>query len=343
MIWNTGGPVFHFHPKYLLSLYQSPEWLADWLEEELIHLLLGHQWQEVAFTNNRAFHLAADLEVRQYLTPSRGAVEFNGLLDRLYLPTPFTLAQAYDRIENQLRASGKNVELPGLQLMPFSRASHQWWSALSDHSSSADYDFWRSKLRASIPPVNVVPGTRFALLYNQVWNERAGTIPWPLLLRRFALTGKRDQSQSSLRRPSKRYGTFPGTRRRRQARLAIIIDTSGSISADLRAQFFRELQGLGRFVDQLDIVEADDQVRRTYPFSGQTPEISFGGGATNFDPALQWINSQVHLDGVVYLTDGDGPAPTTRCRFPLLWLITTKKEASSSDTHLPGLVVQMNA
>ena len=158
-------------------------------------------------------------------------------------------------------------------------------------------------------------------------------IHWATVLRRFLQSGQRNLSQSSLRRPSKRYQTFPGTRRMRQVQLAVIIDTSGSIDQQLRTSLFRELQRLHHLAPAFDVVEADYQVRKTYPFKGQIPAVSHGGGATNFDPALRYINEQEHYDAVIYLTDGVGPTPTVKCRFPLLWLLT------DPEAELPGAVV----
>mgnify|MGYP002335594653 CR=1 FL=1 len=321
-----------------MAIQQHPDWYVDWLEEELVHLLLGHHWQAGEYEDSWAFHIAADLEARQYVSETHGSKEYQALLQRLHLPKPFTLAQAYQRIVNQHTASGNSQVLQGLEKSPASRRSHQLWESFSPEL----FGYWRQSLRNNLPQIKVLPGTRFGLLYNLVvQGNESTTIPWPVLLRRFALSGKRDQTQTSLRRPSKRYHTFPGNRRQRRAHLVVVLDTSGSISAGVRLRFFRELQQLVHLVHHLEIVEADNHVQRIYSFNGQIPEVSVGGGDTAFDPALSWANEQPHLDGVIYLTDGEGPAPTVQCRFPIMWLVTGKDTKNPAPVKLPGLVVHM--
>ena len=46
-----------------------------------------------------------------------------------------------------------------------------------------------------------------------------------------------------------------------------------------------------------------------------------GGGGTEFEPVFRWMLTQPKFDGCLYLTDGCGPAPNTRPRCKLLWLV----------------------
>lgn len=342
--WQAGRPLLRFHHRWFEALNQHPDWLADWLEEELIHLLLGHQYQRSNFKDKQVFDLAADVVVGQYLSNLDRHHERQELQQRLHLQEPFSLQQAYERIENLHVANRNNNNLSGVQRSTLSRLSHHLWLHSFQALSFELHQLWCLSLRNFLPQSSDITGSRFALLYNQLPGVNSTpTIPWPVLLRRFALSGKRDQSYSSLSRPSKRYHNFPGTRRQRRARLVVIIDTSGSVGKDIRLRFFQELQQLAPRVHQIQLVEADNQIQQTYLFTGQIPALSYGGGATNFDPALAWINQQTHLDGVIYLTDGEGPAPKTRCRFPLLWLITSDAVSAKMQAELPGVVLAIGS
>ena len=126
-------------------------------------------------------------------------------------------------------------------------------------------------------------------------------------------------------------------RRRRTTRLAVILDTSGSIQPAQRLQFFQELKNLQAYTHEILLIEADHQVRASYPFTGNIPPLSKGGGSTSFDPALVEVNTQGPFDGVIYLTDGEAPAPKIKCLSPLLWIIH-HPAPSSPPTHWPGQI-----
>ena len=340
--WETVRPILQYNPARLQALRPQKEWLADWLEEELIHLLLGHPQQRHQYGDDWAFHTAADLEAWQYHSMATRSDTWATFMQRLHLSAPFGLAAAYDRIQEQQQATGRQQLLPGLKYEPLSRTSHWDWPRSRTAADERAYRQWYESLRPLLDVARPMVGTGFARLYNQLQNEVTARMPWQVLLRRFMLSGHRAQSTSSVRRPSRRYGTFPGTRRVRRSRLVVIIDTSGSISAAVRQQFFGELQRMYHLVHELQIIEADQQVRNHYKFTGQMPAISFGGGGTDFDPALRWANQQEHLDGVIYLTDGEGPTPREECRFPLLWLLARPVTLAQDTLQLPGRIAYLD-
>lgn len=334
VVWEGGRPALHYNESLFPALQRHPDWLGDWLEETLIHLLLGHQEQEQEFNEKWAFHLACDLEAGQYHSRWEQH-DLRPLVHRLHLSSPFTLLHAYEAIL-QLAQASRNTPLPALVSMPVSRLSHRYWSLGGSGSRLGEIQLWRANLQNLLKYQAPLAGSHFMNLYNQLLSVgRPATLSWQVLLRRFALTGARAHWQASLRRPSKRYHTFPGHRRTRANRLAVIVDTSGSIAVALRQRFFAELQHLQPLVHAIDVIEADYEVRRTYPFGGQLPEWSAGGGATAFDPAIAYVNQQQHFDGVIYFTDGEGPAPQLRCRFPMVWLLAEPGQVLRASFELP--------
>lgn len=340
--WKNDLPLLQFNRDLLHALDQHPTWLAEWLEEELLHLILAHPVVRNEYTNEWAFHWAADLDAWQYRTPGTNDDIYESLCRRLHLPRPFTLQQAYEALLNLKLAGGQNQFLSAISTVPLSRANHYSWQQYFHADQGRAIIFWRKNLRRFISAERISTNSRFSMLYNLLQTgPTKPTIHWATLLRRFVQSGQRNLSQSSLRRPSKRYHNFPGTRRIRQTRLAVIIDTSGSIDQQLRTKLFQELQQLQGMVSAFDMIEADYQVRKTYTFTGEIPTISYGGGATNFDSALRYINQQPHFDGVIYLTDGAGPIPTVNCRFPLLWLLTDPESDLLFQSSLPGTTTVM--
>ena len=131
------------------------------------------------------------------------------------------------------------------------------------------------------------------------------------------------------RRESKRYegiaglGRVAGLMAKRYQRIAVIIDTSGSVGQAQLQMFFAEIRGIYRQGTQIVVVECDSDVRRSYLYKGCTPEIVYGDGGTSFEPALRWLREQrgERFDACIFFTDGEGGAPETSPPCPLLWVI----------------------
>jgi predicted metal-dependent peptidase len=148
-------------------------------------------------------------------------------------------------------------------------------------------------------------------------------LDWRRVLRLFSSSARRTHLQNTLKRPSARFGTIPGVRVRRRHRLLVAIDTSGSIGQDDYDEFFSELTHLYRTGSEIRVVECDVEIQREYDYRGETPRATRGGGGTAFDAPLRYANREYRPDAIIYLTDGFGPAPETRTRAPLLWLISS--------------------
>lgn len=315
-VWEN-QPVLLYQPLLLKFLEDKEAWFADWLCEELLHLLLQHPQQSMQYPIKWAFHLAADIEVRQYFPTCYQGHLYEELRARLHLHEFADLRTIYASILRLQSTLGATDILPKWQADPFSRKSHFYWPS---RSSSLVWQRWWPAQKSLLPALGETAAA-LQLRNHLTASSRQVALPWPVVLRRFISSAQRSQNRNSLRRPSRRFGTLPGMRRRRTTRLAVILDTSGSIQETQRLQFFRELQNLQQYTREIVVVEADYQVRSSFVFTGEIPPTSKGGGSTAFDPALEQVNAIGPFDGVIYLTDGEGPTPSTQCLYPLLWII----------------------
>jgi len=157
-----------------------------------------------------------------------------------------------------------------------------------------------------------------------VEQSRKSLVDWRRTLRLFAANGYRTRVAPTSKRMSKRFNTFPGIRIKREQRVAVVIDTSGSINADTLALFFSEIRGVWRTGAEVVVIECDAAVQQTYAYRGRLPESTKGGGGTAFDPAFEWLRDPRNgrFDACMYLTDGYGPAPEVQPRCPLMWVLT---------------------
>ncbi|WP_367390549.1 VWA-like domain-containing protein [Lewinella sp. LCG006] len=332
-------PVLYYQPRLLNVLKDQQEWLAAWLCEELLHLLLQHPQQAAKYPITWAFHLAADLEVRQYLPIPYCDDLFQALYTRLHLNEFADLTTIYTALL-RLQATQKATEiLPQWHATLYSQKSHFSWPSVE---TLLTWPSWWSTQDSLLAELGENPAALH--LQNRLTSTPSKvSLPWTTVLRRFISSAQRTQNRNSLRRPSRRFGTLPGMRRRRTTRLAVVLDTSGSIQPIQRIQFFREIQNLQKLTHEIHLIEADYQVRASYLFNGTIPTMSTGGGRTSFDPALEAINTLGPFDGVIYFTDGQASLPKIKCLSPLLWIICNTTPPSLSPnwpgqiTHYPTM------
>ena len=168
---------------------------------------------------------------------------------------------------------------------------------------------------------------------QSIEQNRKPKVNWRRTLRLFANSGYRTTIVSTNRRMSKRFNTFPGTRVKREKRVAVVIDTSGSISMDQLELFSAEVHGIWRSGADVHIIECDAIVQRNYPYKGKPLDNVQGGGGTSFDPAFEWLKNTRNglFDACIYLTDGMASTPTIRPKCPVMWVLT---DNLSSTEHL---------
>jgi predicted metal-dependent peptidase len=167
-------------------------------------------------------------------------------------------------------------------------------------------------------------GTMPAALMSQlelILAERQPKVDWKRMVRIFCASSGRTRIRHTIKRISKRYGTRPGIKVQRLQRLLVALDTSGSIDQNMLEDFFTEIHGAWKVGASVVIVECDADVQRSYDYRGRPPKGVKGGGGTEFEPVFKWMRKERPFDGVLYLTDGYGPAPASRPNCKVLWVI----------------------
>jgi predicted metal-dependent peptidase len=153
------------------------------------------------------------------------------------------------------------------------------------------------------------------------------SIPWRQVLRQFVGTAGRIGRQSTWQREHRRFEhDTPGTRKRRQLNLLVAIDVSESTDRQpLREAFALELLQIARGRDsRITVLYAHSNIRRveTFHSSQVAAEVVRGGGFTDLRPVFDHAKTMhPRPAAVIYLTDGEGPAPESM-EFPTLWVLT---------------------
>ena len=160
--------------------------------------------------------------------------------------------------------------------------------------------------------------------------ERITTkVDWRKVLRYFVKTSQRAEKRSTPRRLNKRFPkVHPGKRVRRQAKIAVSIDQSGSVDDAMLTAFFSELNKLAE-IAEFTVIPFDTQVAESKIYTwkkGQnkkTERVLTGG--TCFNAPTKYVNEK-GFDGHIILTDLMAPKPVaSKCQ--RMWM-TTKQYAA---------------
>ena len=155
--------------------------------------------------------------------------------------------------------------------------------------------------------------------------ERITTrVDWRKVLRYFIKTSQRSDRRSTPRRLNRRFPRIhPGKRVRRQAKIAISIDQSGSVDDQMLAAFFSELNELSELAE-FTVIPFDSEVGedKVYVWKrGQTrawERVMCGG--TCFNAPTKYVNEN-NFDGHIILTDLCAPKPiASACQ--RMWMTT---------------------
>lgn len=194
----------------------------------------------------------------------------------------------------------------------------QAWAARMRHASEADGEC--------------------SILRCLITDQRRYRTPWEHVLRTRLARALAPQCSLSWSRPARSYlanqkRSCPGRRLPWEpgisqstpvARLALIVDVSGSIDPDLLSRFTHEIEAIARRQQAgVVLIVGDDRVRKTVVFETGRATLRdldcTGGGGTDFSPLLAEA-ARHRPDIAVILTDLDGPAGP-RPSFPTVWAV----------------------
>ena len=164
---------------------------------------------------------------------------------------------------------------------------------------------------------------------KDILDRIASKIDWRKVLRYFIKTSQRSNKTRTVKRLNKRYPYIhAGSKVRRQAKIAISIDQSGSVDDGMLAAFFSELNKLADLAEftvvPFDTNVAEDKVYVWKRGERRKKERVLCGG-TCFNAPTKYVNARA-FDGHIVLTDLMAPKPiASKCQ--RMWM-TTKQYAS---------------
>lgn len=364
---RDGVVVLMINPGFFLEDTTQRRERVAVLKHELLHVVLRHVVRASAESRDpHVWNLATDLVVNQLVgawpLPS-DAVTLTTFAD-LELPTDATADRYYALLRKHASASEEHRRSRTertLQRKTRWHSDHDPWvvgrpdepeddaqtgsgavSSVHEAELADVLDAWVGSAAQKLSPAehDALPGVVRGMIERSL-GRQTSVLDWRRSLRVFVASSRRTRIDRTLRRPSRRFGTFPGIRVRRFARVAVVVDTSASIGEHELDQFFAEVHAIARQGAELMVLECDAEVQAVYGYRGRRPTLVHGGGGTLFDPALEYlVTSPGPWDACIYLTDGQAPGPTRQPPCPLLWVLSGTKP---HDHLRVGRVVRLEA
>lgn len=354
------------NPAFFLERLTPPERVAI-VKHEALHLALRHLFRPSNGVEDPLLcNLAADLVVNQLVAPwplPDGAILLSTFPDLGLLPDRSLewylerLKQLQDGIDGGGSCTAPRSADALRRLRGDWPGNHGGWAnAGGDGFGGTGPELTEVLRRALEGDMERLLAQARARLTDRQWGQVPGQlrsslermeesrkprIDWRRSLRLFASSGYRTRVVPTARRMSKRFDAFPGIRIRREQRIAVVLDTSGSIDDATLEAFFAEIHAIWRTGAEVVVIECDAEVQRSSIYAGSRPKDVKGRGGTDFEPAFRWMRERGRgrFDTCIYLTDGVGPAPGIRPPCPLLWVVT---QGGRTGDHLRwGRVVEL--
>ncbi len=299
------------------SLLYNPEYVAALTDGEarglLLHLVLhaafGHEWRRGTTREAGRWDAACDIVV-------------NGVIRKLIGVNLPSGADAVDVMKEDWSAEEIYESLPA-NLEPPS-AGNTEGNRSSNADGSAVRAFWQEALEAALQTGDA-PGN-----LERHYPRSVSRVPWTRVLERYLQRVQHDYVWGVPDRRMLAHDLIYPSLAGQGLRVAVVIDTSGSVSAELIGAFLAEVEGLRRSVPGITglVLYADAAVSSAHDLERLPPLTVTGGGGTSFAPAFAYLERRrFQPDALVYLTDGDAEFPK-KPHFPVIWVLPRAAPAS---------------
>ncbi len=310
----TNGQVIAFSPTFAATL--SNDELIGVLAHEVMHCACGHMWRRNA-REPKKWNVAADYAINSIIVEAGLKLPDTALLDAQY--TGRAAEWIFDRLPDQDPNSGNDPGGCG----GVSDAPAAGTAGTDDSLSETD---WQQATRQAAE-IAKGQGKLPASLARELDRMLQPKADWRSLLRRFI--SEIVQADYSWSKPNPRHmprGFFlPSLHSHACGRLAVAVDTSGSIDDVLLSQFAAEIQAIASEVrpSSIDVIYCDAAVNKVDHFDRDDSIVlhAVGGGGTDFRPVFDHLETDDPPVALIYLTDLCGSFPTAAPDYPVLWAV----------------------
>ena len=347
MVTEEGKLQMVYNPKFFAPL--SEESKKDILKHEFYHIVFQHvtgnrflSFRDMEASERKIHNIAMDLSINGHLPhlPEGACFPGKGPFEHL---EPFKTAEHYLKELRKMQKEGDGEgqgEGGGEGGTPGegqgqgqgngdgmdSFDDHSGWDEVDEQTKQIAEERVKEFVKDAVEEANSssrgwgsVPGN----LRKEIVDSISSKVDWRKVLRYFVKQSQKANKRSTVRKINKRYPyQHPGKKASRQAKIAIAIDQSGSVSDAMLAAFFSELNTLAKLAE-FTVIPFDTRVDPDLNWiwkKGQTRkrERTMCGG-TCFDAPTKFVNETGGFDGLIICTDMEAPKPV-RCNVQRLWI-----------------------
>lgn len=292
------------------------------IKHELGHILFKHMFMWDFFGDKKRLNVATDCEVNSYIPELQK--------DPWCYPQAFNLPCGsgskyyYENLPNDVGRDDNNND------------DHSSWSDFDDLNDAEkelinqQIDHMAKEVATQVQRMaGKIPG-EFKQYIDNLFKQKPAVFNWKAYFRRLLGTAIETFPKKSRRKESKRFDGAAGIKQKHKHKILVAIDTSGSVSDDELKDFFEEINHIYKAGAQVDILEFDYSVQRTYPYNGKWDGSISGRGGTNFEPPIQWLNERRHVYSACALfTDGYAETEGLHPMKEIIWVITSDGDRSN--------------
>ena len=342
---QTGNFELLYNPEFFASLESDTERLAI-LKHEFYHIIFLHVTGRLPDGGmSKKWNYATDLAInglpdminalpKGCLIPAEKGSMFESFpvglsADQYYAMLPD--GEGEGEGSDGQKGEGKGSE--GQDGEGDSQGSHDGWgesdSSLSDAVKEIAKERLKNSLREAAKDATTKGwGSVGSEMRKEIMDRLTTTVDWRKTLRYFIKTSTRSSKVSSIKRINRRYPRIHAGRKvKRTARIAVAIDQSGSVSDQLLAAFFTELDGLAQLAEFTVVpfdTEVDESLVYVWKKGSRRKWERVKCGGTDFNPPTEYVNKN-QFDGMIVLTDMEASKPIA-CKGQRMWM-TTKHHA----------------
>ena len=337
-VWvNPDSGVFEmkYNPEFLGKLPE--EHVRGVLKHEFYHLIFDHVTsRKPDHVPHKAWNIAADLAINSHIAdelPESACVPGRGPFADLPLfkSAEWYLANLPQSDEGEGGGEGAG-EGEGDSNGNFDDHSG-WDEAANSGAAQMAKERLKNAIKESAQEAAKSPkgfGSMSGELKQEILKRLESKVDWKKVLRYFIKTSQRAQRRASIKRINRRYAYIhPGKKVQRQAKIAIAIDQSGSVSDEMLEAFFSELNKLAKLAE-FTVVPFDTQVDESKVYVWRKGENKKAErvlcGGTCFEAPTDWANNN-NVDGVIILTDMEAPKPKA-CKAQRMWMTDERGAAN---------------
>jgi len=308
----TNGESIGYSPTFIKNI--SSQELTGVLVHEIYHVMLNHMTRRKLRDPER-WNIACDYAINPH-------VKKNGfILPAGHLYNEDYVGKSAEEIYNLLPASKSNKSSSGI---PGEVRDAPKGKGMS---SSQVEQIWKGKM-AKAMKIAKMRGSLPVELEREIGELVNGIVSWKDVLSRFIIENIRNDY--NWKRPNSRYlhmGLYlPKLSSKTLGTIAVIIDTSGSITQSDLNEYMSELKSILSIFNgiEIQVIYVDSKVQDTQVVSNMDFELRIkGGGGTSFIPGYDWMEEN-DIDPLVtiYFTDGECNEFPDEPSFETLWMIS---------------------